>query len=163
MLYRLAELLLPHYSGFRVFTYLTLRGILAALTALLIALLVGPWMIRSLAARQIGQNVRELGPQSHLSKQGTPTMGGALILVAMLGSTLLWADLTNRYVWIVTGVTAAFGLLLGACANTSYVVRDTALPQDLDVERVNILNKPGEVHSLSAGPEGSQHLFDSAA
>jgi phospho-N-acetylmuramoyl-pentapeptide-transferase len=68
-------------------------------------------MIRSLAARQIGQNVRELGPQSHLSKQGTPTMGGALILVAMLASTLLWADLTNRYVWIVTGVTAAFGLI----------------------------------------------------
>ncbi len=111
MLYRLAELLLPHYSGFRVFTYLTLRGILAALTALLIALLVGPWMIRSLAARQIGQNIRELGPQSHLSKKGTPTMGGALILVAMLASTLLWADLANRYVWIVAGVTAAFGLI----------------------------------------------------
>jgi phospho-N-acetylmuramoyl-pentapeptide-transferase len=111
MLYRLAELLLPYYSGFRVFTYLTLRGILAALTALSIALIVGPWMIRSLAARQIGQNVRELGPQSHLSKQGTPTMGGALILVAMLASTLLWADLANRYVWIVSGVTAAFGLI----------------------------------------------------
>ena len=111
MLYRLAELLLPHFSGFRVFTYLTLRVILAALTALLIALLVGPWMIRSLAARQIGQNVRELGPQSHLSKQGTPTMGGALILVAMLASTLLWADLSNRYIWIVAGVTAAFGLI----------------------------------------------------
>jgi phospho-N-acetylmuramoyl-pentapeptide-transferase len=111
MLYHLAELLLPHYSGFRVFTYLTLRGILAALTALLIALLVGPSMIRSLAARQIGQNVRELGPQSHLSKQGTPTMGGALILVAVLASTLLWADLANRYVWIVAGVTAAFGLI----------------------------------------------------
>ena len=111
MLYRLAELLLPHYSGFRVFTYLTLRGILAALTALLIALLVGPAMIRSLAARQIGQHIRELGPQSHQSKQGTPTMGGALILVAMLASTLLWADLGNRYVWIVAGVTAAFGLI----------------------------------------------------
>src|SRR5512136_1388799 len=111
MLHHLAELLLPYYSGFRVFTYLTLRGILAALTALLIALLVGPWMIRSLAARQIGQNVREIGPQSHLSKQGTPTMGGALILVAVLASTLLWADLGNRYVWIVAGVTAAFGLI----------------------------------------------------
>jgi phospho-N-acetylmuramoyl-pentapeptide-transferase len=111
MLHHLAELLLPYYSGFRVFTYLTLRGILAALTALLIALLVGPWMIRSLARRQIGQHVRELGPQSHLSKQGTPTMGGALILVAVLGSTLLWADLDNRYVWIVAGVTAAFGLI----------------------------------------------------
>ncbi len=111
MLYRLAELLMPHYSGFRVFTYLTLRGILAALTALLIALLVGPWMIRNLKRRQIGQNVRELGPQSHLKKQGTPTMGGGLILVAMLASTLLWADLSNRYVWIVVIVTAAFGAI----------------------------------------------------
>lgn len=111
MLYRLAELLAPHYSGFRVFSYLTLRAILAALTALSIALLVGPTMIRRLADRQIGQNVRELGPQSHLSKQGTPTMGGALILVAMLSSTLLWSDLGNRYVWIVTGITSAFGLI----------------------------------------------------
>jgi phospho-N-acetylmuramoyl-pentapeptide-transferase len=111
MLYRLAELLAPHYSGFRVFSYLTLRAILASLTALSIALLVGPWMIRRLADRQIGQNVREFGPQSHLSKQGTPTMGGALILVAMLSSTLLWSDLGNRYVWIVTGITATFGLI----------------------------------------------------
>ncbi len=111
MLYRIAELLLPYYSAFRVFTYLTLRGILAALTALLIALLVGPRMIRALTERQIGQHVRALGPQSHLSKQGTPTTGGALILVAMLASTLLWADLGNRYVWIVTGVTAAYGLI----------------------------------------------------
>ena len=111
MLYRLAELLAPHYTGFRVFSYLTLRGILAAITALMIALLVGPYMIRTLATRQIGQHVRDLGPKSHLSKQGTPTMGGALILVAMLASTLLWADLGNRYVWIVVGVTLAFGLI----------------------------------------------------
>ncbi len=111
MLYRLAELLAQHYSGFRVFSYLTLRGILAALTALLIALLVGPWMIARLTEHQIGQNVRNVGPQSHLAKQGTPTMGGALILVAMLAATLLWADLTNRYVWIVIGVTSAFGLI----------------------------------------------------
>jgi phospho-N-acetylmuramoyl-pentapeptide-transferase len=111
MLYRLAELLAQHYSGFRVFSYLTLRGILAAITALLIALLVGPYMIRALTSRQIGQHVRDLGPKSHLSKQGTPTMGGALILVAMLASTLLWADLSNRYVWIVVGVTLAFGLI----------------------------------------------------
>ena len=111
MLYRLAELLAQHQSGFRVFQYLTLRAILAAITALVTALLVGPPMIRALARRQIGQNVRELGPQSHLAKQGTPTMGGALILVAMLLATLLWADLGNRYVWIVIGVTAAFGLI----------------------------------------------------
>lgn len=111
MLYRLAELLAQHYSGFRVFNYLTLRAILAAITALVIALLVGPRMIRALATHQIGQNVRELGPKSHLTKQGTPTMGGALILVAMLASTLLWADLSNRYVWVVSGTTLAFGLI----------------------------------------------------
>jgi phospho-N-acetylmuramoyl-pentapeptide-transferase len=111
MLYRLAELLAQQHSGFRVFSYLTLRGILAAITALVIALLVGPGMIRSLSARQIGQHVRDLGPKSHLTKQGTPTMGGALIIVAMLASTLLWADLGNRYVWIVCGITLAFGLI----------------------------------------------------
>src|SRR5882724_1177481 len=111
MLYRLAEILAQHYSGFRVFSYLTLRGILAAITALLIALLVGPTMIRALTSHQIGQNVRDFGPKSHLTKQGTPTMGGTLILVAMLASTLLWADLSNRYVWIVSGVTLAFGLI----------------------------------------------------
>jgi phospho-N-acetylmuramoyl-pentapeptide-transferase len=111
MLYRLTELLAQHYSGFRVFSYLTLRAILAAITALAISLLLGPWMIRALTVRQIGQNVRDLGPKSHLTKQGTPTMGGTLILVAMLAATLLWADLGNRYVWIVTGVTLAFGLI----------------------------------------------------
>ena len=111
MLYRLFEILAQHYSGFRVFSYLTLRGILAAITALLIALLVGPKMIRALTNTQIGQNVRDFGPKSHLTKQGTPTMGGTLILVAMLASTLLWADLSNRYVWIVSGVTLAFGLI----------------------------------------------------
>ncbi len=111
MLYRLAEILTQHYSGFRVFSYLTLRGILAAITALLISLLVGPRMIRGLTSHQIGQNVRDFGPKSHLTKQGTPTMGGTLILVAILASTLLWADLTNRYVWIVSGATLAFGLI----------------------------------------------------
>ncbi|HEX4619791.1 MAG TPA: phospho-N-acetylmuramoyl-pentapeptide-transferase [Steroidobacteraceae bacterium] len=111
MLYRLTELLAQHYSGFRLFSYLTLRAILAAITALLISLLLGPRMIRALTVHQIGQNVRDLGPKSHLTKQGTPTMGGTLILVAMLLSTLLWADLANRYVWIIGGVTLAFGLI----------------------------------------------------
>jgi phospho-N-acetylmuramoyl-pentapeptide-transferase len=111
MLYWLTELLSQTWSGFRVFGYLTFRGILAALTALSIALLVGPWVIRKLAHHQIGQNVRDFGPQSHLTKQGTPTMGGALILVALLLGTLLWADLTNRYVWVVVGVTVSFGLI----------------------------------------------------
>ena len=109
MLLFLAEFLQQYYSGFSVFQYLTLRGILGVLTALAIALCLGPWMIRTLQVRQIGQSVRTDGPQSHLSKKGTPTMGGALILVAIGIATLLWADLRNLYVWVVLGVTISFG------------------------------------------------------
>jgi phospho-N-acetylmuramoyl-pentapeptide-transferase len=98
-------------GAFRLFSYLTLRAILAALTALVISFLIGPWMIRRLSYNQIGQRVRDDGPKSHLPKAGTPTMGGALILVAIVASTLLWADLTNRFVWITLGVTLAFGLI----------------------------------------------------
>lgn len=111
MLLELFGWLTDYYGGFRVFSYLTLRAILAALTALLLALIVGPWMIRVLAARQIGQVVRDYGPDTHLGKMGTPTMGGALILVAMTAGTLLWADLSNRFVWIALAVTLAFGLI----------------------------------------------------
>ncbi|MGA1769985.1 MAG: phospho-N-acetylmuramoyl-pentapeptide-transferase, partial [Steroidobacteraceae bacterium] len=91
--------------------YLTLRAILAALTALAIALLVGPVMIRRLSERQIGQVVRDEGPQSHYGKRGTPTMGGGLILVAMVASTVLWCDLHNRFVWVALLVTLAFGVV----------------------------------------------------
>jgi phospho-N-acetylmuramoyl-pentapeptide-transferase len=111
MLRYLAEWLTQYYSGFNAFSYLTLRSILAALTALSISFLVGPSMIRTLAERQVGQRVRSDGPQSHLSKAGTPTMGGALILVAIVAGTLLWADLGNRFVWITLAVTVAFGLI----------------------------------------------------
>ena len=111
MLRHVAEWLAQFYSGFRVFNYLTLRAIFAALTALSISLLVGPVMIRKLAEHQVGQLVRSDGPQSHLTKAGTPTMGGLLILVAIVASALLWADLANRLVWIVLGVTIAFGLI----------------------------------------------------
>jgi phospho-N-acetylmuramoyl-pentapeptide-transferase len=111
MLLDLFDWLTNYYGGFRVFGYLTLRAIFAALTALSISLLVGPWMIRMLARRQIGQIVRDDGPDTHLGKRGTPTMGGALILVAVAAGTLLWADLSNRFVWIVLGVTLAFGLV----------------------------------------------------
>ncbi|MGB5102465.1 MAG: phospho-N-acetylmuramoyl-pentapeptide-transferase [Steroidobacteraceae bacterium] len=111
MLRYLAQWLTEYYSGFNVFGYLTLRAILAALTALLISFLVGPPMIRKLAEHQVGQRVRSDGPQSHLSKAGTPTMGGALILVAIVAGTLLWADLGNRFVWITLVVTVAFGLI----------------------------------------------------
>jgi phospho-N-acetylmuramoyl-pentapeptide-transferase len=107
----LTEWLTQFYSGFNAFGYLTLRAILAALTALAISFLVGPTMIRKLAEHQVGQRVRSDGPQTHLSKAGTPTMGGALILVAIVAATLLWADLANRFVWIVLGVTVAFGLI----------------------------------------------------
>jgi phospho-N-acetylmuramoyl-pentapeptide-transferase len=98
-------------GAFRLFNYLTLRAILAALTALVISFWVGPWMIRRLSYKQIGQRVRDDGPKSHLPKAGTPTMGGALILVAIVASTLLWADLRNRFVWVTLGVTLAFGLI----------------------------------------------------
>jgi len=111
MLLYLSEYLSQYYSGFNVFQYLTLRTILGVLTALGIALVVGPSMIRHLSFKQIGQVVRDDGPESHFSKRGTPTMGGALILVAILISTLLWANLENRYIWVVLFVTMAFGVI----------------------------------------------------
>ena len=97
MLLWLAEYLSSYASGFQVFQYLTFRGILGVLTALAIALLVGPSMIRRLNYHQIGQAIRDDGPESHLVKSGTPTMGGALILVAIAISTLLWSDLQNPH------------------------------------------------------------------
>ncbi len=111
MLLYLTEYLVRFHSGFNVFQYLTLRAILGVLTALVISFLVGPLMIRRLSRYQIGQTVRDDGPQSHLSKAGTPTMGGALILVAIGISTLLWSDLGNRYVWVALLVTFAFGAI----------------------------------------------------
>ena len=109
MLLYLTEYLAKAHSGFHVFQYLTLRGILAAMTALAIAMLIGPRMISALSRYQIGQRVRTDGPQSHLQKSGTPTMGGGLILVSMMIATLLWADLSDRFVWILIGTTFAFG------------------------------------------------------
>jgi phospho-N-acetylmuramoyl-pentapeptide-transferase len=111
MLYHLTEYLAQYYSGFNVFQYLTLRAILGVLTALLLSLWFGPLLIRKLTFHQIGQFVRDDGPQSHLSKAGTPTMGGALILFAVATGTLLWADLGNRYVWVVLTVTLLFGAI----------------------------------------------------
>jgi len=124
MLLDLFDWLAQYYGGFRVFGYLTLRAIMAALTALTIALFVGPSMIRMLAARQIGQVVRDDGPGSHLGKRGTPTMGGALILIAVGAGTLLWADLDNRFVWIALTVTLAFGLIGFYDDYLKLVVRD---------------------------------------
>ena len=109
MLLPLTEFLAQFHGGFNVFQYLTLRAILGVLTALIISLLVGPFMIRRLSLLQIGQTVRRDGPESHFDKAGTPTMGGALILVAIATSTLLWSDLGNRFVWVVLVVTLLFG------------------------------------------------------
>ena len=96
---------------FNVFSYITLRGILSVLTALVICFITGPIMIRRLSDYSVGQQIREDGPQTHLLKAGTPTMGGAFILLSVLVSTLLWADLSNRYIWVVCFVTFSFGAI----------------------------------------------------
>jgi phospho-N-acetylmuramoyl-pentapeptide-transferase len=111
MLLELAELLKGWISGFHLFQYLTFRAIMSTLTALAVSLLAGPAIIRKLAAVKAGQVIRSDGPQSHLVKAGTPTMGGVLIIASITVSTLLWADLRNRYVWLVLGVTLAFGAI----------------------------------------------------
>ena len=111
MLLLLADYLISIDSGFRVLNYLTFRAILGVLTALIISFAIGPIMIQKLTRQKIGQSVRDDGPQSHLSKSGTPTMGGAMILFAVAISTLLCADLTNRYIWVVLLVTLAHGVI----------------------------------------------------
>ncbi|MDD2737314.1 MAG: phospho-N-acetylmuramoyl-pentapeptide-transferase [Methylomonas lenta] len=111
MILLFADYLISLDSGFRVLNYLTFRAILGVLTALIISFLIGPVMIEKLTRQKIGQSVRDDGPQSHLSKSGTPTMGGAMILFAVATSTLLCADLTNRYIWVVLLVTLAHGVI----------------------------------------------------
>ena len=111
MLHALTQYFAQDVRAFHVFNYITLRAVLASMTALAISFLVGPTMIRKLAAYKIGQSIRDDGPQTHLIKAGTPTMGGALILVAIAITTLLWADLRNHYVWIVLLTTLGFGIV----------------------------------------------------
>jgi phospho-N-acetylmuramoyl-pentapeptide-transferase len=111
MLLELAQWLAKDIRGFHVFDYITLRAVLATLTALTISFLVGPGLIRKLTYYKVGQAVRDDGPQTHLIKAGTPTMGGALILVSIAISTLLWADLSNRFVWVVLFTTLGFGVI----------------------------------------------------
>jgi phospho-N-acetylmuramoyl-pentapeptide-transferase len=101
----------PEFGYFRVFQYLTFRAVMAALTALLIGLIAGPFVIRRLISLKIGQPIREYAMQTHLSKSGTPTMGGVLILLSIAVATLLWSDLSNRFVWIVLIVTLGFGAI----------------------------------------------------
>jgi phospho-N-acetylmuramoyl-pentapeptide-transferase len=109
MLYSFLFSLRDTYGALNVFRYITFRAVLAALTALLLSFLIGPWLIRRLTAGQIGQQIRSDGPQGHLSKAGTPTMGGTLILFSLTLATLLLADLSNAYVWVVLLVTLGFG------------------------------------------------------
>ena len=109
MLVWLSDYLIQFDNNFTVLQYITVRGIFSILTALGVSLIIGPTMIRRLNYHQIGQVVREDGPETHFSKAGTPTMGGALILVSIAMSTLLWSDLTNHYVWIILLVTILFG------------------------------------------------------
>ncbi|MBH79299.1 MAG: phospho-N-acetylmuramoyl-pentapeptide-transferase [Gammaproteobacteria bacterium] len=111
MLLELTEYLSEFISGFGVFQYLTFRTMVSVLTALAMSLLIGPYVIDRLTHHQIGQTVRDDGPESHFSKAGTPTMGGALILIVILLTTLMWGDLGNRYVWTVLLVTLAFGAI----------------------------------------------------
>ena len=112
MLYWLLyEKLFPFFHPFRIFRYLTFRTVFASLTALLIALFIGPYVIQKLREFQIGQFIREDGPQSHLKKSGTPTMGGVLICIAILLPTVLWSDPANPFVWITVFSTLAFGAI----------------------------------------------------
>jgi len=111
LLYHLLYPLHTEYSVLYVFRYITFRTIYATITALLIAFILGPWMIATLQKMQIGQVIRKVGPESHFIKEGTPTMGGALILLAIILPTLLWADLTNLYIWVTLLVTAGYGAI----------------------------------------------------
>ena len=111
MLLELFQYLAKEYRVFNVFQYITLRTVLAAMTALAISFLIGPRMISKLDEMKVGQSVRDDGPQSHLIKAGTPTMGGALILTAVAVTTLLWADLENRYVWACLVTTIGYGVI----------------------------------------------------
>jgi phospho-N-acetylmuramoyl-pentapeptide-transferase len=111
VLYHLLYPLHTTISAFNVFRYITFRAIYASLTAFLICFVLGPWFIRQLRAMQVGQYVRDDGPQAHLKKAGTPTMGGTLIISAIVLSTLLWANLTNFYIWILLGVTTSYAAI----------------------------------------------------
>ena len=111
MLYSLLYPLSKHFSVLHVLRYITFRTFGAAITGIVLSMIAGPWFIRIMRSKQIGQSIRDDGPQSHLSKKGTPTMGGGLILFCIAASTVLWADLSNRYIWYVLMVTFATGII----------------------------------------------------
>ncbi len=111
MLYWIAEIMREYYRIFSVFEYITLRSILSVLTSLAISLILGPYLIRTLIKRQIGQSIRDDGPLAHLDKSGTPTMGGSLIIISILTTTLLWSDLSNHYVWLCMLCIAGYAVI----------------------------------------------------
>ncbi|HMB17047.1 MAG TPA: phospho-N-acetylmuramoyl-pentapeptide-transferase, partial [Pelovirga sp.] len=111
MLYHLLYPLHTDFSALYVFRYITFRTIYATITALMISFMLGPWLIATLQRMQVGQTIRKVGPESHFVKEGTPTMGGALILIAIILPTLLWADLTNLYIWVCLLVTSGYGAI----------------------------------------------------
>ncbi|MCP4367949.1 MAG: phospho-N-acetylmuramoyl-pentapeptide-transferase, partial [Deltaproteobacteria bacterium] len=111
MLYHLLYPLHTTFSAFNVFRYITFRAIYASLTAFLICFLLGPWVIRKLSEMQVGQYIQKDGPEAHHKKEGTPTMGGALIISSIVLSTLLWTNLTNFYIWIILFVIVSYGLI----------------------------------------------------
>lgn len=111
MFYWLADILQNYDRVFSIFEYITLRSILSVLTSLVISLTVGPYLIRTLIKKQIGQSIREDGPQTHLDKSGTPTMGGMLIVISIVVTTLLWSDLTNKYMWLCVLCLLSYGLI----------------------------------------------------
>lgn len=159
MLLYLADYLEQFHSGFGVFQYLTLRAILGALTALVISFIVGPSMIRRLNHYQIGQTVRDDGPETHLQKAGTPTMGGALILVAIAVSTLLWSDLDNHYMWVVLTVTLLFGAIGWVDDYKKLVKKDTkglAAPYKYFWQSVVGLGAALVLYSMASTPAETQ-------
>lgn len=111
MLYHLLYPLHTEFAALYVFRYITFRTIYATITALMLSFMLGPWLIATLQRMQVGQSIRKVGPESHFVKEGTPTMGGALILAAIIVPTLLWADLTNLYIWVALLVTAGYGAI----------------------------------------------------
>mgnify|MGYP003587839270 CR=1 FL=1 len=114
----------PEFGFLRVFQYITFRAVMAAMTALLIGRVAGPWLTRRLTELKIGQPIRDYAMQTHLSKKGTPTMGGVLVLMAIAIATLLWFDLSNRFVWIVLVVTLGFGMIGWADDWRKVVIKD---------------------------------------
>ena len=157
MLLELAKWFAEDVRFFNVFQYITLRAVLACATALLIGLFAGPKVIRKLAEMKFGQAVRTDGPQTHLVKQGTPTMGGVLILISIGVSTLLWADLSNRFIWIIMIVTMGYGWVGWADDYRKVVNRDpNGMPSREKFMRQTIIGMGaavGLVFSVSAGSE----------